>query len=877
MGRRALREELIAGAITVPGSLSIRLASNVRRILHRRRSRVARSGAVDDLAAVRLAGSVENRAMSRHPRRRPPKNERRELSLPVARDGGAAFSIIGKDRGRCSSLARDRSRASASLCARASRSTAPRALAVHFGASARMAASRTSAYVVLARGARQGRAAPRRSPRGRSVRAPRRRARAAATTGSCRRATRRPRPPPGWRRPPPPQTATRCTASSGSPSASTTAACAWSSLRRAKKLHGPRAHLGRRVTLREQRTPGPTATAIDSAACSASRAQLGVAAVSIPSVNGANAGFPSRASSASANARARSWWCSAAASAARRKSRSRDTSACARSLARVARGREPRDDDLLNVEGTVGDRQRFARGFGTAGSRGRNAASTALSRSAGSAERTPSAMAEGAVSRSPSRPSARARLAAASMSLPWASVSSVPGGVSWPRARPARTRPPRARRCPPRSSARAARARRRSSCRARARARWPRAPASRACPWRSSLSKKRRGLFVAEPRHAPSRGHVTADRPATSRRRPSGQEQGLEASARARGRAAPRKRPSPARAAAARPARWRTRRARGPRALVLDERQEVDRDALLRLLVVDQRVEQRLDRARADRRERRRARPRFVSASPWRTCWISGNAMAAVQLDQEPPVDRSCCGLPMATGSRSCSSDSSVPLAQVDLHRLARRLRHQLLVRRGAHHAAEQAIGLVGSRLATGAARRARNTPGKSLSFLAMAARNSAIARSSSCFFAVHLAELAVPLGVVGRQLDGARRKRDGVVVAIELGRVLRHALVELARPLGIDLGELLEDLDRAGQVLLEHEHPLEREERLGVARRERRDACAASPRLRGACAGGSRPRRAGGPASSREGAPRSAVLKRRDLLLELMRAGRTA
>ena len=65
------------------------------------------------------------------------------------------------------------------------------------------------------------------------------------------------------------------------------------------------------------------------------------------------------------------------------------------------------------------------------------------------------------------------------------------------------------------------------------------------------------------------------------------------------------------------------------------------------------------------------------------------------------------------------------------------------------------------------------------------------MACSASCLRAVHLAEAPVALGVVRVELDGARRVLDGVVVVVDLERVLRHALVELARALRLDLGEL--------------------------------------------------------------------------------------
>jgi hypothetical protein len=78
-----------------------------------------------------------------------------------------------------------------------------------------------------------------------------------------------------------------------------------------------------------------------------------------------------------------------------------------------------------------------------------------------------------------------------------------------------------------------------------------------------------------------------------------------------------------------------------------------------------------------------------------------------------------------------------------------------------------------------------------------------------------------MPFGVIGGELHGLGGEGDGVVVAIKLGGVLRHALVELARALGFDLAEALEHLDGGEQVLAQHENTLQRQERLDVARRE--------------------------------------------------------
>ncbi|EYF00277.1 Hypothetical protein CAP_1006 [Chondromyces apiculatus DSM 436] len=74
--------------------------------------------------------------------------------------------------------------------------------------------------------------------------------------------------------------------------------------------------------------------------------------------------------------------------------------------------------------------------------------------------------------------------------------------------------------------------------------------------------------------------------------------------------------------------------------------------------------------------------------------------------------------------------------------------------------------------------------------------------------------------GVLGRQLHRLRREADGVVVAVQLRRVLRHALVQLPGPLRVHLHELLQHLDGPEQVLLQHQHPLQREPRLLVAGR---------------------------------------------------------
>jgi hypothetical protein len=71
---------------------------------------------------------------------------------------------------------------------------------------------------------------------------------------------------------------------------------------------------------------------------------------------------------------------------------------------------------------------------------------------------------------------------------------------------------------------------------------------------------------------------------------------------------------------------------------------------------------------------------------------------------------------------------------------------------------------------------------------------------------AVHLRQAEVALGVVGRELDRLGGVFERVVVAVELRGVLRHALVELARALGVELDELRQHLD--GAVVSEPSSP---------------------------------------------------------------------
>jgi hypothetical protein len=54
------------------------------------------------------------------------------------------------------------------------------------------------------------------------------------------------------------------------------------------------------------------------------------------------------------------------------------------------------------------------------------------------------------------------------------------------------------------------------------------------------------------------------------------------------------------------------------------------------------------------------------------------------------------------------------------------------------------------------------------------------------------------PYASFGGELDGLRGVFDGVVVAVELGRVLGHALVVFRARLGLHVDELLQDADGA-------------------------------------------------------------------------------
>ncbi len=116
---------------------------------------------------------------------------------------------------------------------------------------------------------------------------------------------------------------------------------------------------------------------------------------------------------------------------------------------------------------------------------------------------------------------------------------------------------------------------------------------------------------------------------------------------------------------------------------------------------------------------------------------------------------------------------------------------------------------------------------GKRRSFWAIARRYSEMAWGCPPGSGTSRGELLVGAGVVGREARRRGPHADRVVVAGELDRVLRHALVELARALGVDLDELGEHLDRAREAGLPllHEHALQREPRLFVAGRDGDDA----------------------------------------------------
>ncbi len=195
----------------------------------------------------------------------------------------------------------------------------------------------------------------------------------------------------------------------------------------------------------------------------------------------------------------------------------------------------------------------------------------------------------------------------------------------------------------------------------------------------------------------------------------------------------------------------------------------------------------------------------------------------AVNLDEQPPVD-GLLRLADRHGQEVLLERLERPAPQVDLHRQTRRPGHELLVRRAAHDAPEEAIRLLGLALRE-----------QEVGELEVDDEEPVVLRDGGAKLgdgvlgvllrAVHLAEAPVALGVVGVQLDGARGVLDGVVVLVDLERVLGHALVELARALRLDLDQLLQHRDGLGDLAVLHQHALEREVALGVAGRELDDA----------------------------------------------------
>ena len=314
----------------LPGVLSIWSVSNVRRISTSSPKPRLTIGAVTTSPQYDSLGAVENRAMSRHPRTKATVRTAKR-AIPSRCEGRwrQRFPIIGKNRGRGAlwqeSVAGAR-RLFRSL--RGARRASPRGRLWPRRAWRPHEPGRTYPRARRAKG--PGRL--RRLPGRQSVRAPRPPERGATTMGSVARATRslaydRS----GWRRPPPPTPRPAAPSRRDRDSADATAASRLIFFALGEKLDGPSAHLGRRVTL--ERNEGRDDRDGDRFGCVfGSETQIG-GAVSIPSVKGANAGFPSRARRASATARARSMVVVVEASAARRKVALAETKAFARSLA----------------------------------------------------------------------------------------------------------------------------------------------------------------------------------------------------------------------------------------------------------------------------------------------------------------------------------------------------------------------------------------------------------------------------------------------------------------------------------------------------------------------------------------------------------------
>ena len=254
------------------------------------------------------------------------------------------------------------------------------------------------------------------------------------------------------------------------------------------------------------------------------------------------------------------------------------------------------------------------------------------------------------------------------------------------------------------------------------------------------------------------------------------------------------------------------------RVLVLHVGLHVDRDALLARVGVVERVEQRLDGARPDARERPARVVRLLRGAVVHALHEPEREVA-VDLDEEPPIDRL---LWQADRHREeiLLERFERPLAEVDLHRQARRAGDEVLVGRAAHDAAEEAVGLLGLSLGQ-----------QQIGELEVHDVEAIVHRDRRAKLddrvvdvllrSIHLGEAAMPFGVLRVQLDGARRVLDGVVVLVDLQRVGGHPLVDLARALGVDLHELREDGDGVGDLVFLHEDALERQIRVRVPWRE--------------------------------------------------------
>ena len=307
---------------------------------------------------------------------------------------------------------------------------------------------------------------------------------------------------------------------------------------------------------------------------------------------------------------------------------------------------------------------------------------------------------------SPSAPAPRAPCAAAARRSPRPARAASAPAPARP-GRRARTPPPRARRCPQSTDAAIAAT---SATDARSRA-MPRPSTASAridgVPSRAIAPQHRQRLRVVHPREPPRRGD--GDRVGQARLLRAAllrEEQRLVLGheARVAERAARDHRPRAERGV--RVAR-REREERERRVLVLHVREHVDRDALLARVLLGQRVEQRLHGARPDARERGARLVRLLRR-PVAHALHEPEGEAPVDLDEQPPVDGL---LRLADGEREevLLERLERPLAQVDLHRQPRRARDELLVRRAADDAPEQAVGLVGLPLATAGDPRARS------------------------------------------------------------------------------------------------------------------------------------------------------------------------